>query len=164
MRAFTKTFIIEGYKKTKGCEMDEKSDIPITLDKLDERVHEWGLDMCGIWSLPYGRGVLHFDPDLDIKIDTLDLREAFTFLNGDVMAQDFSDYRVRQAFSHYPCNWAWTKKTELSRKIGAAVMVCLFDHQSMDISLDDDNKVNIAFVGEAPSEYKELRKMAEGEK
>jgi hypothetical protein len=108
--------------------------------------------------------VLHFDPNLDIKIETSDLREAFKFLHGDCRADHFSDCRVKQAFSCYPCNWEWTKKTELSRKIGAAVMVCLFDHQSMDISIDDDNKVNIAFVGEAPSEYKELRKIAEGEK
>lgn len=164
MPAFTKTFIIEGYKKTKGCEMDKKSDIPITLDKLDERVQEWGLDMCGLWSLPYGRNVLHFDPNLDIKIDTSDLREAFKFLHGDCMADHFSDRRVRQAFSHYPCNREWTKKTELSRKIGSAVMVCLFDHQSMDISIDDNGKANIAFTDKEPSEYKELRKMAEGEK
>ena len=142
--------------------MDEKSDSPITLDKLDEKVCKWGLDMCGIWSLPYGRNVLHFDPDMDIKVDTLDLREAFKFLNGDVMSQHFADHRVRKAFSHYPCNWAFTKKTELSRKIGAAVMICLFDHQSMDISIDDNDKVNIAFIGEAPSEYKELKKIAKG--
>lgn len=88
--------------------------------------------MCGIWSLPYGRNVLHFDPNLCIKIDALDL-------------------------------WAWTKKTELSRKIGSAVMVCLFDHQSMDISIDDNDKVNIAFTGKEPSEYRELKKIAEGE-
>ena len=143
--------------------MDEKSDTPITLDKLDERVHEWGLDMCGIWSLPIGRGVLHFDPNLCIKIDALDLREALKFLNGDVMSQHFSDYRVRKAFFHYPCNFAFTKKTELSRKIGSAVMVCLFDHQSMDISIDDNGKVKIAFVGDTPSEYRELKKIAEGE-
>ena len=142
--------------------MDEKSDTLITLDKLDERVHEWGLDACGIWSLPYGRNVLHFDPDIDIKIETLDLREAFKFLNGDVMSQHFSDYRVRKAFSHYPCNWAWTKKTELSRKIGSAVMVCLFDRQAMDISIDDNGKVHIAFTGDTPSEYRELKKIVEG--
>ena len=142
--------------------MEEKSDTPITLDKLAERVDEWGLGACGIWALPIGRGVLHFDPNLCIKIDALDLREAFKFLNGDVMAQHFSDYRVRKAFSHYPCNWAWAKKTELSRKIGSAVMVCLFDHQSMDISIDDNDKVKIAFVGDTPSEYRELKKIAEG--
>ena len=142
--------------------MDEKSDTLIMLEKLDKRVCEWGLGACGIWSLPYGRNVLHFDPDIDIKVDALDLREAFKFLNGDVMAQHFSDYRVRKAFSCYPCNWAFTKKTELSRKVGAAVMVCLFDHQSMDISIDDNNKVNIAFTGDTPSEYSELKKIAEG--
>ena len=141
--------------------MDEKSDTPITLDQLHGSVHAWGLGACGIWSLPYGRNVLHFDPNLDIKIETLDLREAFKFLNGDVMAQHFSDYRVRKAFSHYPCNRAWTKKTDLSRKIGSAVLICLFDHQSMDISIDDNNKVNIAFTSEQPSEYRELKKMAE---
>lgn len=108
--------------------MDEKSDTPVTLEKLGKQVLKWGLDVCGIWSLPYGRNVLHFNPNIDIKIDALDLREAFKFLNGDVMAQHFSDYRVRKAFSHYPCNLACTKKTELSRRIGAAVMVCLFDH------------------------------------
>ena len=141
--------------------MDEKSDIPIMLDKLGKWVREWGLGVCGIWSLPFGRGVLHFDPDLNIKIDASDLREAFKFLNGDVMAQYFSDYRVKKAFSHYPCNRLWTK-TKLSRKIGAAVMVCLFDHQSMDVSIDDNNKVNIAFTDKMPSEYRELKKMAEG--
>ena len=141
--------------------MDEKSDIPIMLDKLGKWVREWGLGVCGIWSLPFGRGVLHFDPDLNIKIDTSDLREAFKFLNGDEMAQYFSDYRVKKAFSHYPCNRLWTK-TKLSRKIGAAVMVCLFDHQSMDVSIDDNNKVNIAFTDKMPSEYRELKKMAEG--
>ena len=109
---------------------------------------------------PYGRNVLHFDPDLNITIDTSDLREAFKFLNGDEMAQYFSDYRVKKAFSHYPCNGLWTK-TKLSRKIGAAVMVCLFDHQSMDVSIDDNNKVNIAFTSEQPSEYRELKRMAE---
>ena len=144
--------------------MNEKTDAPITLDKLGKRVCEWGLDVVGVWSLPYGRGVLHFDPNLDIKIDTLDLREAFKFLNGDVRVNYFTDYRVKEAFSHYPCNWEWTKKTELSRKIGAAVMVCLFDHQSMDISIDDNDKVKIAFTDKEPSEYRELRKMAEGEK
>ena len=142
--------------------MDEKSDTSITLEKVAERVDEWGLEMCGIWSLPYGRNVLHFDPDLDIKVDTLDLREAFKFLNGDETAQHFSDHRVRKAFSHYPCNWAWTKKTELSRKIGSAVMVCLFDHQSMDVSIDDNNKAKIAFTDKEPSEYRELKKIAEG--
>ena len=142
--------------------MDEKSDTPITLDKLGERVCEWGLDVCGIWSLPYGRNVLHFDPNLCIKIDASDLREAFKFLHGDVMAQHFSDHRVRKAFSHYPCNRAWTKKTELSRKIGSAVMVCLFDHQSMDVSIDDNDKVKIAFTDKEPSEYWELKKIAEG--
>lgn len=142
--------------------MDEKSDIPIMLDKLGKWVREWGLGVCGIWSLPFGRGVLHFDPNLDIKVDASDLREAFKFLNGDVMAQYFSDYRVRKAFSHYPCNWAWTKQTDLSRRIGSAVMVCLFDRQSMDISIDDNNKVNIAFTDKMPSEYRELKKMAEG--
>ena len=139
--------------------MDEKSDTPITLDRLHGQVHDWGLGACGIWSLPYGRNVLHFDPDLNIKIDTSDLREAFKFLNGDEMAQYFSDYRVKKAFSHYPCNRLWTK-TKLSRKIGAAVMVCLFDHQSMDVSIDDNNKVNIAFTSEQPSEYRELKRMA----
>lgn len=143
--------------------MGEKSDSPITLDKLDERVNEWGLDACGIWALLTGQGVLHFDPNLCIKIDALDLREAFKFLNGDVTAQYFSDHRVRKAFSHYPCNWAWTKKTELSRKIGSAVMVCLFDHQSMDVSIDDNGKVKIVFAGDMPSEYRELKKIAEGE-
>ena len=140
--------------------MDEKSDTPITLDRLHGQVHDWGLFECGIWSLPYGRNVLHFDPDLNIKIDTSDLREAFKFLNGDEMAQYFSDYRVKKAFSHYPCNRLWTK-TKLSRKIGAAVMVCLFDRQSMDVSIDDNNKVNIAFTSEQPSEYRELKRMAE---
>lgn len=140
--------------------MDEKSDTPITPEKLGKQVCKWGLFECGIWSLPYGRNVLHFDPDLNIKIDTSDLREAFKFLNGDEMAQYFSDYRVKKAFSHYPCNRLWTK-TKLSRKIGAAVMVCLFDHQSMDVSIDDNNKVNIAFTSEQPSEYRELKKMAE---
>ena len=140
--------------------MDEKSDTPITPEQLDKQVREWGLFECGIWSLPYGRNVLHFDPDLNIKIDTSDLREAFKFLNGDEMAQYFSDYRVKKAFSHYPCNRLWTK-TKLSRKIGAAVMVCLFDHQSMDVSIDDNNKVNIAFTSEQPSEYRELKRMAE---
>lgn len=142
--------------------MDEKSDTPLTPEKLGKQVREWGLCACGMWSLPYGRNVLHFDPNLDIKIDTSDLREAFKFLNGDVMAQHFSDYRLRRAFSHYPCNSEWTGKTELSRKIGSAVMVCLFDHQSMDISIDDNNKVNIAFTDKMPSEYRELKKMAEG--
>ena len=127
--------------------MDEKSDTSITLEKVAERVDEWGLEMCGI---------------LDIKVDTLDLREAFKFLNGDETAQHFSDHRVRKAFSHYPCNWAWTKKTELSRKIGSAVMVCLFDHQSMDVSIDDNNKAKIAFTDKEPSEYRELKKIAEG--
>ena len=140
--------------------MDEKSDTPITPEQLGEQVCKWGLGACGIWSLPYGRNVLHFDPDLNIKIETSDLREAFKFLNGDVMAQHFSDYRVRKAFSHYPCNRLWTK-TKLSRKIGTAVMVCLFDHQSMDVSIDDKNKANIAFTSEQPSEYRELKKMAE---
>lgn len=140
--------------------MAEKSDTPITPEQLDKQVWEWGLFECGIWSLPYGRNVLHFDPDLNIKIDTSDLREAFKFLNGDEMARHFSDYRVKKAFSHYPCNRLWTK-TKLSRKIGAAVMVCLFDHQSMDVSIDDNNKVNIAFTSEQPSEYRELKKMAE---
>lgn len=142
--------------------MDEKSDTPITLDRLHGQVRDWGLCTCGIWSIPYGRNVLHFDPDLNIKIETSDLREAFKFLNGDVMAQHFSDYRVRKAFSHYPCNWAWTKQTDLSRRIGSAVMVCLFDRQSMDVSIDDNNKVNIAFTDKMPSEYRELKKMAEG--
>lgn len=142
--------------------MDEKSDIPIMLDKLGKRVREWGLGVCGIWSLPFGRGVLHFDPNLDIKVDASDLREAFKFLNGDVMAQHFSDYRVRKAFSYYPCNFAWIKKTDLSRKIGAAVMVCLFNHQSMDVSIDDNGKANIAFISEAPSGFWELKKIAEG--
>ena len=142
--------------------MEENPIPPITLDKLAKRVWEWGLDACGVWSLPIGRDVLHFDPNLCIKIDALDLREAFKFLNGDVMAQHFSDHRVRKAFSHYPCNFAWTKKTELSRKIGSAVMVCLFAHQSMDISIDDNDKVKIAFVGDTPSEYRELKKIAEG--
>ena len=140
--------------------MDEKSDTPITLDRLHGQVHDWGLCTCGIWSIPYGRNVLHFDPDLNIKIETSDLREAFKFLNGDEMAQYFSDYRVKKAFSHYPCNRLWTK-TKLSRKIGAAVMVCLFDHQSMDVSINDNNKVNIAFTSEQPSEYRELKRMAE---
>ena len=140
--------------------MDEKSDTPITPEKFGKQVCKWGLFECGIWSLPYGRNVLHFDPDLNIKIDTSDLREAFKFLNGDEMAQYFSDYRVKKAFSHYPCNRLWTK-TKLSRKIGAAVMVCLFDHQSMDVSIDDNNKVNIAFTSEQPSEYRELKRMAE---
>lgn len=140
--------------------MDEKSDTPITPEQLGKQVCKWGLFECGIWSLPYGRNVLHFDPDLNIKIDTSDLREAFKFLNGDEMAQYFSDYRVKKAFSHYPCNRLWTK-TKLSRKIGAAVMVCLFDHQSMDVSIDDNNKVNIAFTSEQPSEYRELKRMAE---
>ena len=143
--------------------MDKKSDSPITLEKVAKRVDEWGLDVCGIWSLPYGRNVLHFDPNLDIKADASDLREAFKFLHGDVTAQHFSDHRVRKAFSHYPCNFARTKKTELSRKIGSAVMICLFDHQSMDISIDDNGKVHIAFVGDTPSEYRELKKIAEGE-
>ena len=96
--------------------MDEKSDTPITPEKLGKQALKWGLGACGIWSLPYGRNVLHFDPDLYIKIDASDLREAFKFLNGDVMAQYFSDYRVRKAFSHYPCNRAWTKKTDLSAR------------------------------------------------
>lgn len=142
--------------------MYEKSDTPITLDELDARVRKCGLDAVGIWSLPMGRGVLHFDPNLDIKVDTSDLREAFKFLNGDVMAQHFTDYRVRKAFSRYPCNWACLKKTELSRKMGSAVMVCLFDHQSMDVSIDDNGKVNIAFACKEPSEYRELKKIAEG--
>ena len=41
-------------------------------------------------------------------------------------------------------------------------MICLFDHQSMDVSIDDNNKANIAFIGDTPSDYRELKKITKG--